>query len=215
MMPGLPGIFLPMKYILGRKIGMSQIYNDKSEAVPVTVISAGPVYITQIKTEEKDGYNAVQVGYGERKHTSKPLKGQIKDTPLEKRGVRVMREFRGASDNKRGDEIIVSIFEVGDQVRITGTTKGKGFQGVVKRHNFHGAPKTHGTKHAHRQPGSIGSTGPQRVFKGQKMAGRMGGDKKTLTKSKIEKVDSEKNLLYIRGAIPGNRGNVILIEQRS
>jgi len=131
---------------------------------------------------------------------------------LEKSGIRRLKEFRGVFEGKRGDVIDVGIFTEGDKVQVTGISKGKGFQGVVKRHGFHGAPKTHGTKHAHRQPGSIGSTGPQRVLKGQRMAGRTGGKKTTIKKLTVVRVDKENNLLYVKGAVPGNRKGFVEIK---
>lgn len=199
------------KIILAEKKYMSQIFNAYGEAVPVTVLKAGPVTVTQKKTEEKDSYDAVQVGFRERRKVKKPIKGIIKGTILESTGVRWLKEFRGVFEKNKGDIIDVSIFEEGDKVKATGISKGKGFQGGVKRHGFHGAPKTHGTKHAHRQPGSIGSTGPQRVFKGKKMAGHMGAERVTVKNLRVVKVDVKNNLLYIKGAIPGHKGSLIEI----
>lgn len=191
---------------------MSQLFDKDGGVVPVTILQAGSVVVTQMKTKEKDGYEAVQVGIGNRKKTPKSVLGQAKGTMLEKSGIRRLKEFRGVFEGKRGDVIDVGIFTEGDKVQVTGISKGKGFQGVVKRHGFHGAPKTHGTKHAHRQPGSIGSTGPQRVLKGQRMAGRTGGKKTTIKKLTVVRVDKENNLLYVKGAVPGNRKGFVEIK---
>jgi len=199
------------KFILGRKLLMSQIFSDEGEVIPVTVIEAGPLLVTQIKTEEKDGYDAIQVGFGSKRKMKKPEAGKIKGTTFEKTGVRFLREFRGKPEMAVGDMIDAATFSEGDKIIVRGTSKGKGFQGVVKRHNFAGADRTHGTKHAHRQPGSIGATGPQRVFKNQKMAGRMGGDRVSVKNLSIVKVDAKQNQLLIKGAVPGFRGALIEI----
>jgi len=188
---------------------MTQIFDDKGVVNPVTVVKAGPVVITQIKEKEKDGYDAVQVGYGEKKekNINKPEKGHLKDLG----NFRYLREFEKIDDVKIGDKIGVSIFEEGEGVVISAISKGKGFQGVVKRHNFAGGPRSHGQKHSERKPGSIGSTGPQRVFKGTRMAGRMGSDRITVKNLKVVKIDKDNNKLYIKGAVPGKRGTLIEI----
>ena len=202
-----------MKFILGEKVKMTQIFNGNGNVVPVTLIAAAPNAITQVRTKEKDGYTAVQVGFGTRKtkNIRKPQIGHTKDIG----NFRYMKEFRlsdtrlGGEENgsfERGQKIGVSVFQEGDIVKVSGVSKSKGFQGVVKRHGFHGAPATHGTKHAHRQPGSIGATWPQRVIKGMRMAGRMGGVRVSTQNLKIAKVDAENNMLAIKGAIPGRRG---------
>ncbi len=197
-----------MKYILGKKVSMTQIFRDNGEVIPVTVVKAGPCVITQIKTIDNDGYDSVQIGFGFRKKINKPLKGHFKGLGQ----FEFVREFRDSGNNlKVGDVITVGTFEVGEKVKVTGTTKGKGFQGVVKRHNFAGAPASHGTKDQLRMPGSIGATGPAHVFKGQKMPGRMGGNRKTILNLEIVKVDIENNLLYIKGALPGARNSLVLI----
>lgn len=209
-----------MKFILAKKLNMSQIFDERGKVIPVTILEAGPVKIIQIKTKEKDGYAAIQIGFGKKKNISKPLKGHFKKAGRIPGDFRWIKEFRSNKESiesniiegyKVGDAIKVDIFETGDKVKIIGKSRGKGFQGVVKRHGFHGKDATHGVKHAHRQPGSIGATTPQRVIKGKKMAGRTGGENITIKKVKVIKVDSEKNLLYLKGAIPGKRGTLIEI----
>jgi len=200
------------KFILGKKIGMSQIFQE-DKVVPATLIESGPVVVVQLKTEEKDGYDAVQVGFGEKKpkRLSKALKKHMKDLG----NFRWLKEFKVEKEQlnalKIGDKIDVSIFEVGDKVKISGTGKSKGFQGVVKRHGFHGGPKTHGQKNRLRAPGSIGSTHPQHVVKGRRLPGRMGGGRLTLKNRKIIQVDSQNNLLVVKGPVPGKRGDLLEI----
>lgn len=204
-----------MKFILAQKLNMSQIFEDNGKVIPVTILEAGPVKITQIKTKEADGYDAIQVGFGDKKNINKPLKGHLKELG----NFRWLREFRIPSQNQSeeekkyqiGDLIQVGNFEVGDKVKITSISHGKGFQGVVKRHGFHGVRATHGNKDQHRTSGSIGATTPQHVIKGKKMAGRMGGEQVTIKQVKVIKVEPEKNLLYLKGAIPGRRGSLIEI----
>lgn len=201
-----------MKFILGKKLEMTQIYQDNGTVIPVTAVLANPNTIIQIKTEAgKDGYNAVVVGWGTDKKLGKTKAGQLKGlSPVKK-----MKEFRADKEDvetlKRGDVITVEVFAEGDDVKVTGTSKGKGFQGVVKRHGFHGSPKTHGHKDQERMPGSIGAGGVQRVFKGVKMAGRMGGDQVTVSGLKVIAIDLEKNILYIKGAVPGARNGELAI----
>ncbi len=208
-----------MAFILGKKLKMTQIWkNDK--AVPVTVIQASPAVITQVKTKEKDGYQAVQVGFDStRKKLNKPLKGHLKDLG----NFRYLREFRldrgltrittqtNADNFKVGDILTVEQFSEGDKVKVSGLNKGRGFQGVVKRHGFHGGPKTHGQKNRHRAPGSIGSTAPQRVLPGLKMAGRMGQERIAVKNLKIIEIDKDKNILMIKGAVPGMKGTLLEI----
>jgi large subunit ribosomal protein L3 len=201
-----------MKFILAKKLNMSQIFDEKGKVIPVTILETGPVKIIQIKTKEKDGYAAIQIGFGKKKNISKPLKGHLKNID----NFRWLKEFRVNEDKniegyKVGDEIKVDVLNEGDTVNIRGLSRGKGFQGVVKRHGFHGKDATHGVKHAHRQPGSIGATTPQHVIKGKKMAGRTGGENITVKKVKVIKVEPQKNLLYLKGAIPGKRGTLIQI----
>ena len=198
------------KFILGTKQYMTQVFDEKGMAHPATVLSVGPVTVTQAKNIDKDGYQAVQVGYGERreKNINQAQKGHLKDLGL----FRYIKEFRTEEEMKRGDIIDVSKFEVGDVVEISATSKGKGFQGVVKRHGFAGGPRTHGNKHHERTPGSIGAQGPQRVLKGVRMAGRMGTDRVTVKNLKVLQVDKENNQLVLRGAVPGYRGTLVEIK---
>ncbi|MBI2637414.1 MAG: 50S ribosomal protein L3 [Candidatus Sungbacteria bacterium] len=202
-----------MKFILGEKIGMTQIFDAEGSVSPVTVVLATPNVVTQVRTKEKDGYEAIQVGFGTRKekNIAKPQKGHFKDLG----SFMHVREFKGEGvTGARGDKIDVSVFKEGDMVKVSGISKSKGFQGVMKRHGFHGAPASHGTKHAHREPGSIGGGGGRaggRVVLGMKMAGRMGGTRQTLIRVKVTKVDAEQNLIALRGAVPGRRGTLIEI----
>lgn len=200
-----------MKFILGKKIGMSQIFGEDGKVVPVTLIEAGPCPVIQVRTEDKDGYSAIQIGFDniKEKNTNKPQRGHFKKAGL-KKNYRYSREFKD-SNLKIGDIIKVSLFNQGETVSISGISKGKGFQGVVKRHGFAGFPASHGTKHGLRAPGSIGSAFPQRVFKGKRMAGRMGNDRVTLKGLKIAQIDEENNLLAIKGALPGKRGTLLEI----
>ncbi len=196
-----------MGFILGKKLKMSQIWKD-DKVVPITSIQAGPVVVTQIKTKDKDGYEALQVGFETKKKLNKPMKGHLKDLG----SFRHIKEFKiQGSEFKIGDSLDVSQFQEGDKVKISGLTKGRGFQGVVKRHGFHGGPKTHGQKNRWRAPGSIGSTAPQRVMPNKKMAGRMGLERKTLKSVKVIAIDKEKNILIIKGATPGRVGTLLEI----
>lgn len=199
-----------MKFILGKKIEMTQIWK-KDEMIAVTKVQAGPCTVVQVKTNEKDGYVAAQIGFGTRKEKNikKPQKGHIKG--LE--NFRYLREFRieDASGLARGNKIDVSTFNPGDIIDVTGISIGKGFQGVVKRHGFHGHNSTHGTKDAERMPGSIGAGGVKHVFKGMRMGGRMGGDRVTISNLEIVDIDQENNILLIKGAVPGARNGLILI----
>lgn len=198
-----------MKFILGEKQNMTQVFDETGIVHPVTVISAGPIVVTQLKTEETDGYKAVQVGFGTRKvkNINKAQQGHMKDMG----NFSVLREFEGTGSENVGDTIDISTFAEGDNVTVSAISKGKGFQGVVKRHNFAGQPRSHGQKHTERAPGSIGATGPQRVFKGQRMPGRMGTDRITVKNLKVVRVDAENNLIMIRGAVPGRRGTLVEI----
>lgn len=200
-----------MKYILGKKEKMTQIFTEDGQVIPATLVKADPITVTQIKTDEKDGYSAIQFGYGNRKpkNISKPMKGHIKDLG----NFSNLKEFRvaGETDLKVGDKLTVESFEEGDSVETTSVSKGKGFQGVVKRHGFKGGRRSHGQKHSEREPGSIGATGPQRVFKGTRMAGRMGTDQISQRGISIAKVDKENNLIYVKGAIPGRKGTIVEI----
>jgi large subunit ribosomal protein L3 len=200
-----------MKFILAKKIGMSQIFDEAGGVIPVTLVEAGPCYVAQIKTEEKDGYEAVQMGFFETKKLNKPRRGHLNRNKI--KDLKYLKEFVTEDKYEIGQEIKADIFQVGDKVKVSGISKGKGFAGVVKRHGFRGAPASHGTKHALRQPGSIGSSFPERVRKGLKMAGRMGDERTTVKNLKIAAVDAENNLIAIKGAVPGRRGT--LIELRS
>ncbi|MCH7883046.1 50S ribosomal protein L3 [Patescibacteria group bacterium] len=206
-----------MAFILGKKIEMSQVFSQSGDVTPVTLVEAGPVVVVQVKTVDKDGYNAVQLGFGQKSQRSilKPQRGHMKKAKQE--SLRWLKEFRVSNpeDFHVGDSIDVSVFKEGDKITVSACSKGKGFQGVVKRHGFHGGPRTHGQKHSEREAGSIGATGPQRVFKGKKMPGRMGGDRVTLKNLKIIKSDRAKNILAISGAIPGRRGTLIEIKKQS
>lgn len=202
--------FFIMKFIVGTKQKMTQVFDDSGKVFPATVVTAGPLVVTQVKNTEKDGYESVQVGFGSSKdkNLKKPQKGHYGDLGT----FAKTQEFRGSvAETQRGDVIDVSAFEVGDKVTVSATSKGKGNQGVVKRHNFSGGPRTHGNKHSERRPGSIGSTGPQRVLKGMKMMGRMGGDRITVKNLKVLQIDAETNTLVISGAIPGRPGTLVEI----
>lgn len=202
-----------MKFILGTKEDMTQIFNEEGRCVPVTVLSVGPCVVVQIKTKESDGYSALQLGFGEKKKLNKAQSGHMKDLGK----FRFLREFRVSDKDianiKIGDKIDATVFAEGDNVCVSGISKAKGFQGVVKRWGFHGGPRSHGQKHSEREPGSIGSTGPQRVFRGKKMGGRMGGNQITIKNLKIMKVIPEENKVYISGAIPGRKGTLIEISE--
>lgn len=198
-----------MKFIIGKKLGMTQVWQG-DKVLAVTKVQAGPCFVAQVKDAARDGYEAVQIGYGEKKakKTAKPQKGHLQGL----NNFRYLKEFRTVgADLKRGDKIDVNTFAVGDIVDVVGTSKGKGFQGVVKRHGFHGHPTTHGTKDAVRMPGSIGSTGPAHVFKGTRMGGHMGDERVTVKNLEVVQVDAVNNLLFIKGAVPGAVNGLLLI----
>ncbi len=205
-----------MKAILGKKVGMTQVFNEQGEAIPVTVIEAGPCYVTQVKTLDRDGYQAVQLGF-EKLHLEQLSGGEVghltrNDVPP----LRHLREFRlrAEDDVEEGQRILADVFEVGDQVDVVGTSKGRGFTGVVKRYGFRGGPKTHGQSDRWRAPGSIGATtGQGRVWKGQRMPGRMGNARVTAQNLRVEVVDPERNLLAVQGSVPGARGGLLMIKQ--
>jgi len=199
-----------MKQIIAKKLDMTQRFREDGTVVPVTLLQAGPCVVTQVKTAEKDGYDAIQLGFGEGKNPSRPLKGHLKASGAKSR---VLKEFRveGVTDLKVGDTIEVGQFTLGEFVQVTGMSKGKGFQGVVRRHHFAGGPATHGHKDNLRMPGSIGSGGIQRVFKGMKMGGRMGGDKVTVKNLEIMEIDAKNGVIAVKGAVPGARGSVVLV----
>jgi large subunit ribosomal protein L3 len=195
------------KFILGKKLEISQIFNEKGEVIPVTLIEAGPVFITQIKTKEKDGYEAVQVGLDKIEKKKKLTKTKIK------KPYYFLREFRikNPEKYKLGEKIDVSIFKEGEFVKVSGVSKGKGFQGVIKRHGFARRGASHGVKHEERTLGSVGASFPQRVWKGKKMPGRMGGERVTVRNLEVIKVEPEKNILAVKGAVPGKRGGLVQI----
>lgn len=200
-----------MKAILGTKEKMTQFFDENGMVHPATLVKAGPCVIAQVKTAEKDGYTAIQVGYGEQKESRKTKAelGHTKDLGV----FSTLSEFRvdSVEGYNRGDKIEAAVFEAGDNVAVSGTSKGKGFQGVVKRHNFAGGRRSHGQKHSEREPGSIGATGPARVFKGTKMGGRMGSDRVTVKNLTVLAVSPETNEILIKGAIPGRKGSLIEI----
>jgi len=207
-----------MKFILGLKLGMSEIFDEKGNVIPITLIEAGPCIVTQVKTKErprtrtssvrdKEGNKTIQIEF-------KKLKKKKIKKPQKQKPFKYLREFRGNIDiskYKVGDNIDVSIFKEENKVSVSGISKGKGFAGVVKRWGFHGRPRTRGTKHEERGPGSIGAATPSRVIKGIKMAGRMGGERVTVKNLKIVKIDKENNLLAVKGAVPGRRGTLMEI----
>jgi len=198
--------------IIGKKLGMTQIFRDNGTAEAVTAIEAGPCSVIQVKTRDKEGYNAVQLGFGEAKQLNSPQRGHLKGLGQ----FKYLREFRVADSEaiKAGERIDVSLFKAGDLVDITGVSKGKGFAGVVKRHHFAGGPKTHGQSDRHRHPGSIGSTtSPGRVFKGMRMAGHMGDRRVTLRHLEVFEADPARNLLLVKGAIPGGKNGLLLIKK--
>lgn len=197
-----------MKYILGKKLEMSQVYGPDGSIIPVTLIKAGPCYVTNVMTKERNGYEAVQIGFETVKHLNKPEAGHLKDLPK----LRHMVEFRAEGlTATRGDMIEAKAFEVGDVVQVIGESKGKGFQGVVKRHGFHGHPSSHGHKDQERMPGSIGAGGVQHVLKGRRMAGHMGSDRVTVKNLKVIEV-REDGIIALKGAVPGARNTIIQIQ---
>ena len=194
--------------IIGRKLGMTQIFRDNGEAEAVTAVEAGPCSVIQIKTVAKEGYNAVQLGFGEAKRIKSPQRGHLRGLGQ----FRYLREFRVDDIGDIQVNLDVSMFQDGDLVDVTGISKGKGFAGVVKRYGFAGGPKTHGQSDRHRHPGSIGATtSPGRVFKGTRMAGHMGNRRVTVRKLEVLKTDPERNLLLIKGAVPGAKNGLLLI----
>jgi large subunit ribosomal protein L3 len=203
-----------MPGIIGRKVGMTSIYSAEGKATPCTVIEAGPCVVTQVKTQERDGYDAVQLGFGERKEKNTPnaLKGHFKKATTTPKAKLV--EFKGFDNLNLGDEINVGIFEEGEFVSVVGTSKGKGFQGVVKRHGFGGVGQsTHGQHNRLRAPGSIGAASyPARVFKGMRMAGQTGNERVMIENLEILKVLADKNLIVVKGSIPGSKGSTVIIE---
>jgi large subunit ribosomal protein L3 len=207
-----------MSGIIGRKLGMTQIFDESGAVVPVTVIEAGPCPVVQVRSPEKDGYSAVQLGFGSQKdkRASKAEKGHAVKAGLEAAPA-VLKEFRfeGESAPELGSAVTVERFERGGRVKVTGVTKGRGFQGVMKRHGFAGGRASHGATRIHRAPGSIGAgTNPSRVIKGKRMPGHMGDVQQTITNLLVAKVDAERNLLYVRGAVPGPINGVVFIQKQ-
>ncbi len=200
--------------ILGKKIGMTQIFSEAGALIPVTVIEAGPCIVVQKKTVENEGYNSIQLGFGEKRERlfNKPLKGHFAKANVKPK--RYLREFRVEDDKfaalNVGDEVKVDIFSEGQKVDVIGVTKGKGYQGPIRRHGFRRGPMSHGSRY-HRGVGSLGSVDPARVFKGRKMAGRMGGNRRTIQALEVVKVDLERNLLLIKGAVPGAKGSLVTV----
>jgi large subunit ribosomal protein L3 len=198
--------------MIGRKLGMAQIYNENGHAQAVTAIEAGPCVVTQVKTVAREGYDAVQLGFGEARRLKSPRSGHLKGLGQ----LRFLREFPAADlvEAKVGDRVDVGQFKAGDMVNVTGVSRGKGFAGVVKRHHFAGGPKTHGQSDRHRAPGSVGATTtPGRVFKGLRMAGHMGNRRVTVRNLEVVEADPERNLLLVKGAVPGARNGLLLIRK--
>jgi len=205
-----------MNAMIGRKIGMTQVFGESNVMVPVTVLEVGPCVVTQIKTKDKDGYSAVQLGFGSKKpgKVNKPTTGHLAKSKAQP--VQVMQEFRvdDTAGYQLGQVITADIFAAGDKIKISGTTKGKGTAGVMKRHKFHGGPASHGQTDRDRHPGSIGSgTSPGRVYPGMKMAGHMGDEKFSVRNLKVVKVDQSKNIILVKGAVPGAPDGIVSIHK--
>jgi large subunit ribosomal protein L3 len=203
---------ITMGSMIGTKLGMSHMFRDDGTIAPVTAIQVGPCTVTQIKTVAKEGYNCIQIGYGQAKRLNSPERGHLKELGQ----FRHLREFRveDIESYSVGQQLDVSAFNQGDYIDVVGTSKGKGFAGVVKRHHFAGGPKTHGQSDRHRAPGSIGATTtPGRVVKGIRMAGHMGDKRVTIQNLQVVKVDPEKNLLFVRGAVPGPRNGLLIVKK--
>ena len=203
-----------VKGVLGEKLGMTQVWDAENRLVPVTVIKAGPCVVTQVRDAQTDGYDAVQIAFGaiDPRKVTQPLKGHFEKAGVTPRRHVVELRTSDAGDYSLGQELTVETFEDGQKVDVTGTTKGKGFAGVMKRHGFHGVSASHGSHRNHRKPGSIGGCAtPGRVFRGHKMAGRMGGERQTTSNLTIHAVDADKGLLLIKGAVPGPRGGIVLV----
>ena len=200
-----------LRAFLGKKIGMTHIFDESGNVMPVTVIEAGPCTVTQIKTTETDGYNAVQIGFGKAKHLNKAITGHLKG--LSDKHIKEVRAD-DSEEHSVGDEITVDIFAVDELVDVIGTSKGKGFAGTMKRHGFGGGPRTHGQSDRARAPGSIGGgTTPGRVYKGQKMSGHMGAERTTVKSLRVVKIDTERNLLWLKGAVPGSPNGLVTIRK--
>ena len=201
-----------VKGILGRKVGMTQVFDENGHAVPVTLVEAGPCRIAQVKTSETDGYDAIQLVFGAPKRTTKPLAGHYAKAGIEPGRHLVELRLEEGGEYTSGAEIKADIFEVGDLVDVVGVTKGKGFAGSMKRHNFRGLSATHGTQRKHRSPGAIGACAtPARVFKGTRMAGQMGHRRVTTLNLQVIAADPDRNLLLIKGAVPGPKGGLVMV----
>ena len=200
-----------MKALLGTKVGMTQILSEDGVSIPVTLVQAGPCTVTQVKTVEKDGYNAVQIGFGSGKNLSNAVAGHVKAAKVTPKVIREVRVNELEDGVSVGSTLDVSTFELGDIVDVTGTSKGKGFAGNVKRHNFNTSKKTHGGNGYVRKPGSIGSMYPQKVFKGKRMAGQMGNEQVTVKNLLVAYIDPETNVIGLKGAVPGPRRGVVMI----
>ncbi len=204
-----------MAGMIGKKLGMTRVFSESGDSIPVTVIQAGPCYVTAIRTKEKNGYEAIQLGFEEvpERKLNKPRLGVFKKLNLKPlRYLKEFRNFENVSEYEPGQEIKVDIFQVGDRVKVTGQSKGKGFQGVVKRHGFGGGPKTHGQSDRWRAPGSVGQASfPSRVFKGLRMAGRTGNQRVTVRNLEVVRVDAENHILMVKGAVPGARNGLVYI----
>jgi large subunit ribosomal protein L3 len=203
-----------VKGVLGEKLGMTQVWDDNNKVVPVTVVKAGPCVVTQVRTPENDGYSAVQIAFGaiDPRKVNKPASGHFEKAGVTPRRHLVEIRTDDASEYVLGQELSAGTFEIGQMVDIVGTTRGKGFAGVMKRHGFHGLRATHGVQRKHRSPGSIGGCStPGRVFKGMKMAGRMGGERQTTLNLRIQGVDLERGLILVKGAIPGPKGGLVFV----
>jgi large subunit ribosomal protein L3 len=199
--------------LLGKKLGMTQIFDERGETVPVTALEVGPCVVTQVMTPEKQGYHAVQLGYGHKKRLNEPERGHLKKSGAQSRYLRQMKT-EGSEGYTVGQTLDCSVFAVGELIDVTGTSIGKGFQGVVKRHGFRGGPKTHGQSDRWRAPGSIGATStPGRVFKGQRMAGHMGHERVTVQNLEVVRIDPERNLVLVKGSVPGPNEGLLLVRK--
>ncbi len=203
-----------MHGLIGKKIGMTRIFDEDGNVVPVTVIEAGPCYVVQVKNEETDGYSAVQLSFGKKKHPNQPLKGHFAKAGVEPGSKIVEFETAPGEEVKAGDKVTVDMFNVGEKLKVTGWSKGRGFAGVIKRYGFGRGPKTHGQSDTMRKPGSIGQASyPSRVFKGKRMPGRMGNVRVTVKNLRVIKIDTEKNLLFVKGAVPGAKNGFVEIKK--
>lgn len=201
--------------LLGRKLGMTTVFNERGEAIPVTVVEAGPNHVLNVRTQDRDGYEAIQLGYGavDARRLTKPVLGQMKGAGV---AVRYVREMSAddISEHNVGDTLDVDLFNAGDLVDVTGWSKGRGFAGVVKRHGFRGGPRTHGQSDRERAPGSLGAgTTPGKVWKGKRMAGRMGNERKTIQRLRVVRVDGDRHLLLIKGSVPGAKNGLVFVRR--